>query len=126
MQQAALRFFMPICSAVKRLKSSQLVAVHKKTMALLSQLINLRCTTRPSDPCLLDISCCKLLIGEARIPTAAVAMYGLQQSSNCHVNQLLNSNRATLMDVAGGKVRTPEKNGKEEVYWTQFRELAVS
>jgi hypothetical protein len=84
MQQAALRFFMPICSAVKRLKSSQLVAVHKKTMALLSQLI-----------------------------------------SNCHVNQLLNSSRATLMDVARGKVRTPEENGKEEVYWTQFRELAM-
>jgi hypothetical protein len=65
MQQAALRFVMQICSSVNRLQSSKLVAVHKKTMTLLSQLINLRCTTRPSDPCLLDISCYKLLIGEA-------------------------------------------------------------
>jgi hypothetical protein len=125
MQQAALRFFMQVCSSVNRLQSSKLVAVHKKTMTLLSQLINLRCTTRPSDPCLLDISCCKLLIGEAHIPTAAVAMYGLQQSSSCHVNQLLNNSRATLMDVARGKVRTPEKKVKEEVYWTQMRELAM-
>jgi hypothetical protein len=94
-------------------------------MALLSQLINLRCTTRPSDPCLLDISCCKLLIGEAHIPTAAVAMYGLQQGS-VHVNQLLNTSRATMMDVARGKVRSPKKKqGKEEVYWTQLRELAM-
>ncbi|WIA18143.1 hypothetical protein OEZ85_009619 [Tetradesmus obliquus] len=112
-------------TSVNRLKSSKLVAVHKKTMTLLSQLINLRCTTRPSDPCLLDTSCCKLLIGEARIPTAAVAMYGLQQSSSCHVNQLLNISRATLMDVARGKVRTPEKKVKEGVYWTQMRELAM-
>jgi hypothetical protein len=41
------------------------------------------------------------------------------------VNQLLNSSRATLMDVARGNVCTPEKKVKEEVYWTQMRELVM-
>ncbi|WIA10924.1 hypothetical protein OEZ85_011089 [Tetradesmus obliquus] len=112
-------------TAIDRLHNCKLMALHRAGMALLSQLLNMRCTTRPSDPCLLDISCCKLLIGTQSIPTAAVAMYGLQRDSSCHVNLLLNSSSATLLDVARGKVRSAKANNEPEIYWTQLRELAM-